>query len=172
MTATRYTYTDEQDDTLRIEPRNSEPGVYIGTSGAGVYVKPEDAARVAAELLKAADMSGVVLPGELPEVKEWDNRTVAVFGGTYLVDGETADPAFWFERAKINLAIAHYVAARAEAKKAEEATTKAKLAARRDKLAAEVADDNRATYATVANSTRGAIDHIIGLEDRLAEAGA
>jgi hypothetical protein len=171
MTATRYTYTDEQDDTLRIEPRNSEPGVYIGTSGAGVYVKPEDAARVAAELLKAADMSGVVLPGELPEVVE-EGNAVRVAGRVFKA---TDDSEFYWATAKTYLALAQYVTARDEAKKAEEAAAHAaeeKLAERRDKLAAEVADDNRATYATVANSTRGAIDHIIALEDRLAEAGA
>jgi hypothetical protein len=163
MTATRYTYTDEQDDTLRIEPRNSEPGVYIGTSGAGVYVKPEDAARVAAELLKAADMSGVVLPGELPEVKEWDNRTVAVFGGTYLVDGETAEPAFWFERAKINLAIAHYLSSIGIA--AKEAETK--LAARRDAVYQSLKVDRDTRADTMVNT---AVDRIIALEDKLAEA--
>jgi hypothetical protein len=162
MTATRYTYTDEQDDTLRIEPRNSEPGVYIGTSGAGVYVKPEDAARVAAELLKAADMSGVVLPGELPEVKEWDNRTVAVFGGTYLVDGETSDPAFWFERAKINLAIAHYLSSIGiAAKEAED-----KLAGRRDDLGKAIWNSQ---YFDLGHAAQVAVDRIINLEDRLAE---
>jgi hypothetical protein len=108
-------------------------------------------------------MSGVVLPGELPEVKEWDNRTVAVFGGTYLVDGETAEPAFWFERAKINLAIAHYLSSIGIA--AKEAETK--LAARRDAVYQSLKVDRDTRADTMVNT---AVDRIIALEDKLAEA--